>query len=235
MTKIENSWWTPWRAVDDVIVLKVDLTSDGKRESLALSLLDEMETGRYHKFLSIRARREFVLCRAALRVILAERLDCSNEQLSFGHLEHGKPYAKISGRVIDQEFNVSHSDQLGLIAISNNARVGVDIEQHESQRDFAGIGGMVYGPGERRMLAAFSGTEKMEFFYRVWSMKEALIKALGTGFSMSPTKFEIPSQILNGAKSCKFSFPYLKSSWRLMDMGEQNFAAALAYQLNYPD
>ena len=180
-----------------------------------------------------RARREFVLCRAALRINLAERLGCSWGRLSFGFLEHGKPYVRLSDRSVDISFNVSHSGGHGLIAITNEASVGVDVEERAPQRDLDGIGSLVYGPEERRLLGTASGCTKVQIFYRLWSMKEALIKAIGTGFSLNPSGFEVPRPMLRGERSGTFRFPHLPSqTWRILDLGEPRFAAALAYRLS---
>ncbi len=232
MMQTQTSWWIPWREADGVTVFHVDLTADGGREARAVSLLDDIEKERCRRFLSDRARREFVLCRAALRAILAERLGCAAAELSFGYLEHGKPYARIAGRSVDTAFNVSHSGRHGLIAVAGGDCVGVDVEERAAQRDLAGIGSFVYGPQEQRLLRTTEGGEKVRQFYRLWSMKEALIKALGTGFSLSPSEFEIPEAILRGARCGVFRFPHLPSAWRLLDLGERRFAAALAYRLS---
>ncbi|MDE0045510.1 MAG: 4'-phosphopantetheinyl transferase superfamily protein [bacterium] len=233
MVPTENTWWTPWREMDGAVVLHVDLAPDAGREAWADSVLDVSEKGRSRRFRSVRARREFVLCRAALRINLAERLGCSRGRLSFGLLEHGKPYVRLAGRPVDIAFNVSHSGRHGLIAITSEACVGVDVEERASRRDLDGIGSLVYGPEERRLLGTASGRKKVQIFYRLWSMKEALIKALGTGFSLSPSGFEVPRAMLHGERSGTFRFPHLPSqSWRILDLGEPRFAAALAYRLS---
>ena len=232
MTKSTGPWWSPWREVDGATILHVDLTPDAEREARALSLLDDEETTRWRRFLSERARREFALCRAALRVSLCERLGCEDRALSFGYGEHGKPFAKIDGQCARIGFNVSHSGRHGLIAIAAHDGIGVDVEERVAQRDLEGIGSLVYGPAERGLLAAAAGREKVHLFYRLWSMKEALIKAVGTGFSLSPSRFEIPGPMLHGAKTGDFRFRHaLSDSWRLYDLGDPRFAAALAYRV----
>ena len=229
-------WWSPWREVDGATVLHVDLAPDSERETRAFDLLDDQERARWHRFLAVGARRQFALCRAALRVALSERLDCANRALSFAYLEHGKPFATVSGRRADVGFNVSHSGRHGLIAIGAHDRIGVDVEDRVSKRDLEGIGSLVYGSTERRLLAAATGREKVHLFYRLWSMKEALIKALGAGFSLNPSRFEVPPPMLQGERSGSFRFPHAPSSeWRLVDLGEPRFAAALAYRLPPPE
>ena len=232
MTKTKNPWWGPWREADGAIIFHVDLTPDAEREARAVSLLDDAEITRWRRLLSARARREFALCRAALRVSLAERLGCTNWQLSFDYLKHGKPVAKVDGLRVAIGFNVSHGGRHGLIALAAHDGIGVDVEERVPQRDLEGIGSLVYGPAERRLLAIAAGRERLHVFYRLWSMKEALIKALGTGFSLSPSRFEVPEPLLHGDRSGVFRFPHAPSdAWRLLDLGEPRFAAAFAYRL----
>ena len=232
MTKSASPWWSPWREVDGATILHVDLSPDAEREARALSLLDDDEEARWRRFLSERARREYALCRAALRVSLCDRLGCEDRALSFGYGEHGKPFARIDGACVETGFNVSHSGRHGLIAIAAHDCLGVDVEERVAQRDLEGIGGLVYGPAERRSLAIATGDDKVHLFYRLWSMKEALIKAIGAGFSLSPSRFEIPEAMLRGDRSGLFRFRHApESEWRLLDLGEPHFAAALAYRV----
>ena len=232
MTNATAPWCRPWRETEGVTILHVDLAPDSERERRAFLLLDEEEKARWRRFLSVRARREYVLCRAALRVALSERLGCSNRQLAFGYLEHGKPFAVVDGRRASAGFNVSHSGGHGLIAFAENEWLGVDVEERVPERDFEGIGSLVYGPAERRLLASASGVDKMQLFFRLWSMKEALIKALGSGFALNPSRFEVPEPMQRGERSGIFRFPHAPADvWRLLDLGESRFAAALAYKM----
>ena len=210
----------------------MDLAPDEQREARAFTLLDEEERVRSRRFLAVRARRQFVLCRAALRVTLSERLGCSSGRLTFGYRECGKPFALVDGQRVAIGFNVSHSGEHGLIAITENEWLGVDVEERVPGRDFEGIGTLVYGPAERQSLAGASSGHKMHLLFRLWSLKEALIKALGVGFSLNPSRFEVPPAMLQGDRSGMFRFPHAPSDeWRLLDLGESRFAAALAYRV----
>ena len=227
-----NPWWSPWRAAEGSLILHIDLRADPEHEERAFELLDKRERARWNRFVVDGARRRFALCRAALRVNLCERLGCSNEDLSFGYLEHGKPFAIVDGVPSEASFNVSHSGGHGLIGFARQDGLGVDVEVRAPLRDFDGIGDRVYGPRERRALSTVAGGEKAALFYRLWSLKEALIKALGTGFSLNPSGFEVPLPVLEGERSGVFHFPHLPSDpfW-LEDLGETRFAAARACRL----
>ena len=229
MTDGGDSWWSPWHEAEGSLILHVDLRPHDDREARALALLDDEEQARWDRFVVQRARRQFSLCRAALRIHLCERLGCTNRELSFGYLEHGKPFAKVNGTASAASFNVSHSGLHGLIGFAERDGLGVDLEERSRDRDFDGIGKLVYGKAERRALASAGGEDKRRLFYRLWSLKEALIKALGTGFSLSPARFEVPAAILAGARAAEFRFPHAPAdAYWLEDLGEERFAAARA-------
>ena len=97
MTTPSDPWWNPWRQGEGALILHVDLSPDEGREQRAVSLLDDEERRRCDRFVVKGARRRFSLCRAALRINLCERLGCTNDELSFGYLEHGKPFARVNG------------------------------------------------------------------------------------------------------------------------------------------
>ena len=236
MTVVDDPWWSPWREAEGSLILHVDLRPDQGREARALGLLDDEERRRWDRFVVQRAGRQYSLCRAALRINLCERLGCRNRELSFGYLEHGKPFAKVNGAPSPISFNVSHSGMHGLIAFAEHDDLGVDLEERAPGRNFDGIATSVYGPAERRALSAAAGRGKADLFYRLWSLKEALIKALGTGFSLNPSRFEVPRPMLEGGRSGEFRFPHRPSdSFWLEDLGEPRFAAARAYRLPAPD
>ena len=224
-----DRWWSPWCSVGDTTILHVDLARSPDREEQAVTVLDEAERARWKRALSRRARYAFALSRAALRINLAEHAGCDAEDLSFGHLDHGKPFAIIGGRRSAIGFNVSHSGGHGLVAIGGHDDLGVDVEERSLHRDFAGLACRVYGPQERRRLARVSGTARIHLFYRLWTMKEALLKATGAGLSLDPSRFEVPETMLDGARECVFRFPHDPSPpLYLVDLGEERFAAALA-------
>ena len=227
-----DRWWKPWRETGGSLILHVDLRPDRRRERQALAILDDREQARWRGFRGQDSRRRFALSRAALRINLCDRLGCANGDLSFGSLEHGKPYAKVNGVPSGASFNVSHSGEHGLVGFAEQGEFGVDLEVRVPGRDFDGIGRIVYGPREMRALCAATGTGKVNLFYRFWSLKEALIKALGTGFSLDPSRFEVPRSMIAGARAAVFRFPHLPADpfW-LEDLGESRFAAARACRM----
>lgn len=228
---VAGGWWRPFTSTADVAVVHVDLTPHPAHEAEAYGWLDEGERASWLRYLP-GPRRRFSLCRAALRAILCGRLDCTNEQLSFGASGHGKPFAVVAGAASPASFNVSHSGNHGLIALSATRRLGVDVEERVPKRRLGLLIEEVMGRDEQAELASLQGAERLRRFYRLWTFKEALIKALGTGFSTDPSQFQVPPRMRWGAPTGAFRFPHLPSvAWRLADIGDERFAAALAYEL----
>ena len=77
-----RTWWSPFWVSGDISVALVDLRPDAGREREALTWLDSVERARWEEYRPT-PRRRFILCRAALRVILCGELGCRNEELSF--------------------------------------------------------------------------------------------------------------------------------------------------------
>ena len=225
-------WWSDYRTVQHIRMLHVDLTPDDNREAEAARWLDGDELIRMKRFKVGRPRTQYALCRSALRACLCRTLGCRNSDLSFGYGKFGKPFAIVSGRQNPVSFNVTHSGQHGLIAVAERCRLGIDAEIRRDDRDFDAIGERVYGENEQSALKVCAGAAKLGLFYRLWTMKEALIKAIGTGFSLSPSGFEVPHEMLHGARAGLFRFPHMpECAWRVETLGEGRFAAAIAFEL----
>lgn len=232
MYEPDHGWWRPFHSIDEIRIVHVDLHPDAAREREAVTWLDARESARWQRFRVERPRRQFSLCRSALRRLLCRILDCANDRLRFGIGEHGKPFALVDGHSAPVSFNISHSGTHGLIAVAPRGELGVDVEIRSPRRDFDGLGRSVFGPNEQVALAAKLGHEKAQLFFSLWTMKEALIKALGTGFTLNPSRFEVPAPMLAGKDAGRFRFPDETTyRWRLRDLGESRFAAALAYDV----
>lgn len=226
-----DSWFCTFHEIDDILIVHVDLTPHEAREAHAFSWLGEEERSRWRRYKYERPKREFALCRAALRSILCSRLGCGNEQLSFGALEYGKPFALVDRKAASVSFNVSHSGKHGLVALAPQGRLGVDVEERVASLDLDGMSEIVFGSDEQADFASAGEPEKPRLFFTLWTLKEALIKALGTGFSLNPSRFEIPPAMRRGARKGIFRFPHIPEvRWRLENLGNPDFAAAIAYE-----
>ena len=139
----------------------------------------------------------------------------------------------VDGTPAAISFNVSHGGRHGLIALAPGGRLGVDVEERVARPDLDGLIDTAFAPGEQADLAAVRGSRRLHMFYRIWTMKEALLKALGTGLSRDMSGFEIPADLRRGPTTDLFRFPGMSEvGWRLADLGNEDFAAALAHELH---
>ncbi len=228
---ITEDWWRPFRTTSGVEVTHVDLRADAEHEKAALSLLDSGEKAQWSRYLHPGPRRRFALSRAALRTVVGRRLGCANEGIAFDISPYGKPFALVQGMPAAISFNISHSGDHGLIALAPTGSLGIDVEERSNRHDLDGPIADVLGPDERSELAKACGDSKVHMFFRLWTIKEALIKALGTGHHTEVSGFQVPSNMRRGQARGEFRFPHLPDvTWRLEDLGNSEFAAALAHE-----
>ncbi|XZG70395.1 4'-phosphopantetheinyl transferase family protein [Chitinibacteraceae bacterium HSL-7] len=134
------------------------------------------EMARMARYRRAEDRRRFAQVRVALRQLLGAALACDPLALAMVAGTHGKPRLADGG----VQFNVSHTGSFGLIALSREQEVGVDIEAIKPGRDLAGLAAKVLSAGEIAWMNAGDPTER---FYQLWAMKEAVVKARGTGIA----------------------------------------------------
>ena len=211
-------------------MIHVALAPDALSEQKAWDWLDPAEQLRADRFRHASARRQYILCRSALRFLLCDALSCRNEQLDIRPSRHGKPFAFVGGARTAFGFNVSHGGRHGLIALTPDGSVGVDVEERSPPRNLDVLIDTVLSPDERTEVMAAAGDEKQNLFLDLWTMKEALSKARGMGMSMDVSGFEIPPDMRRGSRRASFRFPDMPDvTWTLRNLGTEHFAAAIAY------
>jgi 4'-phosphopantetheinyl transferase len=126
-------------------------------------------------------RQRFVARRALRRAVLAVCTGWDPAELHFGDGSGGKP--ALVGP--DVEFSCSSSGGLALVAVARGRRVGVDVERIRRVTDPLGIASSLLPPSDYHALREMPDDERDAAFLRVWTGKEARVKACGTGLSMS--------------------------------------------------
>ncbi|TDD38046.1 4'-phosphopantetheinyl transferase superfamily protein [Actinomadura sp. KC06] len=153
-------------------------------------LLDDGERERYERFRQPQDKARFVTGRFLARTALAEATGLDPRTMRFTtecpHCAgaHGKP--RLPGSAVD--FSLSHSGDRVVIALTEGAEVGVDVEK-ENDRDIDRLAEMVLAAPERAALAAMD--DKRRGFHRYWSRKEALLKATGHGLAAPMTDIHV--------------------------------------------
>ena len=151
---------------------------------------------------------------------------------SFGLSRYGKPFALVGGARAPVSFNLSHSGLHGLLAVDQADRIGVDVEVRLPRPDLLGTVRTIMTPLKTRTLSRFPKSKENHQLYRIWTLKEAIAKALDMGFSLDLTGFSIPTAMLDGMRTCEFRFPHDPSGrWQLKDLGNTLYAAVLVLEL----
>jgi 4'-phosphopantetheinyl transferase len=152
--------------------------------------LSQVERNRCARFRFDRDRRRFVVAHGALRDLLGRYVGTRPGDLRFVRNGFGKP--ALSPEFGPRpRFNLSHSADLALIAISADADIGVDVECVRSSPDYADIARHFFSAAEVHRLNGFPGHLDAGAFLRCWTQKEAYMKARGEGFEISPASFSV--------------------------------------------
>jgi len=155
-------------------------------------LLTADERARASGFKVERARSSFIVSRGFLRSILGVALTCAPEDIRFGEGEHGKPFLTGAHAQSGIEFNVSHSGDVFLYAVSRGRAVGVDVERKKERMAVETIARCYFAPEEsRRLLEQVPREDRLPSFYRCWTRKEAYLKARGTGLTTELHAFQV--------------------------------------------
>ena len=156
-----------------------------------LSVLSDDERERAARFVRARERRRFARCRAALREILGRLLDEPADSLRFRAAVVGKPELNRGPGVIEPlRFNVSHSAELGIIAVCHGREVGVDLERSRPITEAERIVASFFTAAEQEAFSAIAGPDRAAAFLRGWTRKEAVLKGFGMGISGLMAKHE---------------------------------------------
>jgi 4'-phosphopantetheinyl transferase len=146
------------------------------------------ERARAERFRFDLHRNQFVVARGLLRVILGEYLQTNPSQLRFEYGKYGKP--SIGGEFRSAiKFNVSHSDNLALYAVSADREIGVDIERIDPSSIEEMISQCLTSL-ETKRFQNLPENKRNLFFFDCWTRKEAYLKACGNGFLVSPNQIE---------------------------------------------
>ena len=172
----------------EVHVWKVALASVNATLGNLRGLLSAAERERASRFQFEKDQARFISCRASLRLLLSRYTGAAPDEIAFRYESGGKPaLAGIGG----WQFNLSHSRDLAAVAISRYDALGIDIElvdpdfpRHEVTRD-------ILANDELADLAALPPADQPGYFFQLWTLKEALLKAAGTGFLTDPRTIRV--------------------------------------------
>jgi 4'-phosphopantetheinyl transferase len=194
-----------------------------KRLEASLSADEALRAARFH-FPADKDR--FIVAHGCLRDILARYLHCGSTQLNFYTNDYGKPALEKH----QLEFNLSHSGDFALVAVTRERKIGVDVEQLRANIELEDIANRYFSPNEVAELMATQPAQRRAAFFACWSHKEAYIKAQGLGLSLPLDSFDV-SLAPNGSAQLRATRPepLEAAQWTLLTLDvDPCYAAAVA-------
>jgi 4'-phosphopantetheinyl transferase len=162
----------------DVHVWRVDIDFAATLDDEAFAALSGDERAQARAFRRSEDALRFATVRVALREQLASVLGIAPHALRLVRDAMGRPSVDAAASL---DFNVSHSGAYGLIALSMQRRVGVDIEQCRADLDWLSLASLTLAESEVAWLGNAPADGHLVHFYDAWVAKEALLKTSGVG------------------------------------------------------
>jgi 4'-phosphopantetheinyl transferase len=173
----------------EVHVWRTSLALTSAEESQRMATLSSDERERARRFLVAPARAQFVAARSALRAILGGYLGRPPEEVRFVLGPIGKPALADADSPLF--FNLSHSREVALVAVTDRDEIGVDVEHVRDMASRDALAERFFHPNEVAALRALSPELRADGFFNAWTRKEAFLKATGKGISYGIDRVEV--------------------------------------------
>jgi 4'-phosphopantetheinyl transferase len=199
------------------------LEASGAETAALESVLSADERRRAAGLILAQDRRRFIVGRGRLRQVLSRYVAVPPEALRFRYGAHGKPALSLCSAL---HFNLSHGAGLAALAIAS-CKVGIDIE--EVRPVDRAVAERFFSADENADLRGLRGADWRDAFFRCWTRKEAVVKALGTGLSLRLASFDVSvgraAPRLLRLEGC----PNATSQWSIVDVAlPRGFVGAIA-------
>ena len=149
------------------------------------------ETERAKKFKFEKHQNRYIAGRGALRAILGQYLHAPPADLRFAYLTNGKPTLADKFASAGIHFNLAHTGDLALVAVTRLGMVGVDVESVRPVKNVDELIARFFSSRENELFQKVPDHEKPAAFFNLWTRKEALLKATGEGITRSLSLVEV--------------------------------------------
>lgn len=211
----------------------------------ARSCLSSEECAHVEHLTIEKSKKLYIASYGIRRILLANYLGISSDDLIFQTNEHGKPSLNYNAMLqretsfstdMSIHFNISHSGEYAVFIFSLDSPIGIDIQQVHPSSCEEMIVKRMFHPNEQMLFSTLTQEKKTNLFYRFWTIREAFLKALGCGFSMPSNTFciEYDKSSENYYKITKSPEDY--SLWRIKSIpAPENYMCSIAYLEPLPE
>ncbi|MFN6497365.1 MAG: 4'-phosphopantetheinyl transferase HetI [Nostoc sp. DedQUE01] len=207
---------------DEIHVWRINLDQPEPQLQDLRTTLSSDEIARAERFYFQEHRQRFIAGRGILRSILGRYLGIKPSEVQFNYQQRGKPVLAETFADAGLEFNLSHSQELGLCAVNCQRQIGVDLEYIRPVSDLEALAKRFFLAREYEMLRSLSLDQQQEAFFRYWTCKEAYLKATGDGLA----QLEEVEVFLTPTEPAKLQ---ISEDWSLFELvPANNYVAAVA-------
>jgi 4'-phosphopantetheinyl transferase len=153
------------------------------------ALLDEGERARADRFYFVADREIFIAAHALRRVLLAHVDGLPAADWKFAASPAGKPEIAPALNRSRWRFNLSHTRGLVACAVGIDYELGIDVEATDGVRDVLALAERFFAEDELALLRRANEDQRQKAFFRIWTLKEAYIKATGEGLARPLNSF----------------------------------------------
>jgi 4'-phosphopantetheinyl transferase len=181
------------------------------------AVLSAAETARAESLRHPRDRDRYVVGRGRLREVLGALSGHTPAALALVTTGFGKPELPGSGLF----FNLAHAEGQALLAVTTAGRIGVDLERLQPVRDRDLIAGRFFAAAEIAALRRVPQVERDAAFLRCWTRKEAYVKAVGNGLSLSLQEFAVSTEPGRVPSILWSRDPAERLRWSVIDLSDR--------------
>lgn len=173
----------------DVWVAFIDEAFEAIASRAERDVMSHDEWARLGRFVFEKDRRRYRVTRSLVRHALSRYLPRPARDWTFGATEFGRPFiANDDPAARSIRFNISHSDQVVMLAVTRDLQVGIDVEDLD-RRVPLDAAASFFAADEMRQLEAMPALKRPRRFLDFWTLKESYIKARGEGLSLALDQF----------------------------------------------
>ena len=193
---IQSSWelksikQLPTLSKDALHIWRTRISKNIKNIDYNWSLLTQNEQIHSKKFSFIKEQNRYIITRAILREIISGYIDTAPQNIFFKYTEYGKPYL-ANNHEQKLKFNLAHSGDCIVFIFSKYIDIGIDIEFINKELTIKDTIKYCCSEKEQHTLYVLPDYQKFHYFYKLWVIKEALVKAIGLGLSCDLRKINI--------------------------------------------
>lgn len=230
----ETAPLTPLLQNQEVHIWCADLNIHDDLLQQMLNTLSHDEKERAARFVREADRLHFISARSILRDILSRYCGCNSKDIQFEYNAKGKPFLSKDQSHLKIHFNLSHSNDIALYAVSKMENIGIDIEYTKKDIHPLDIAERFFSKDEILLLSQLPTADQLNGFYKIWTRKEAYVKAIGEGISHPLDQFSV--DLANHKSKIEFnSTSGTMGDWYIYDIVlHHHYTAALALSYDVP-